>query len=124
MIHEEFDSKKQVLFTTINKSITIEEIATHYRYLRRNKQLPGNLKVLIDASNASIQFNVEDIREMERAVKFTKLKFESVREAIIVAKDFETPVKALEYMLTKGNFTFRSFQNKQEAMEWLQKRSD
>ena len=119
MLTDKFNSENNRVETILYEDIATDDILNHYAFIRRNKELPRNLKVLIDASKAKLRIDAQDIRKLEKAVNVTKLKYERIREAIVIDKQYEFVMTTLSSMISKGNLTFKPFPTIKAASEWL-----
>ena len=119
MLTEKYNSEKNRVDTLLHEEVTTEDILNHYAFIRRNKELPRDLKVLIDASKAKLRIDAQDIRKLEKTVNVTKLKYERMREAIVIDKQYEFVMTTLSSMISKGNLTFKPFPTIKAASKWL-----
>ncbi len=99
----------------------VGDIISHYVHIRNDHTLPKNLKVLIDARSTQLDLRVEDIALTNDAVKEALLNFDSLREAILVDKPYETAIATMfERFYSKiESYNFRVFSTENAARVWL-----
>lgn len=102
--------------------LKIKDIISHYEKITyNNNYLPSNLKVLIDCRDARVDINVNEIQIAHRILKNVLLKYNSIKEAVIVDKPYETALALLfKYdSLNFESYLFEVFCTKNAAKLWL-----
>lgn len=98
----------------------IEEVIEHYRTYEQNNDVPRNLRVFIDCSNSSFDFKPKDISRIWEAVDRCLAKYDSLEEAILVQRPYETAMAAIfENGAPDENYLFKLFSTREMAIDWL-----
>lgn len=115
------NEKLMILEIEMQGVITIDDIILHYTNIMDDKTLPRELKVLIDCRSTQMDINVDEISSTIDAVKKALLKYNSIREAILVDKPFETVVATLfeQYNSDLEAYNFSVFCTEKAAINWL-----
>jgi len=122
MITYEFNTKLEILETTLTGKIGIDEIVQYYNQLKGNNDLPRNLKNLIDSNNAQYTFQDKDLIKIADVIKKLLEQHNFIKEAIVQNSPYETAMAMLyERMVYYNNFQFSLFSTREAAIEWLTK---
>lgn len=121
MFDYDYNSQYNILKAKANKVLTISGIRNHYKFLEENRNLPKVLKVLIDCRTTKMDVNPEEIKGLSNQLEITTTRFESLREAILVKKPFETAIAQIFEMNynTFKNFEFNVFSTEKAALSQL-----
>ena len=120
MIKFSYNEEVGVLHTTTGGDLSIDEILGHYEEIRKNNAYPRDLKVIIDCRSTRMVVKLDDVSRIVEAAKNTLLKYDSLREAILITKPYETVVATLfEQNARFKNYHFRLFNSENSAFRWL-----
>lgn len=116
-----FNSSVQVLEVKASSELVVDEIIDHYERLFKDDSLPRNVKVCIDCRNVAFKMNVREITRTKEALIKTVQKYETINEAILVGKPFETVIATLFQDLSSDidSYRFDVFSTKEAALDWL-----
>lgn len=118
----EFYYDNDINVLTYNASGLIEkgEIIGFYENMGKNTKLPRKLKTLIDARECIYKFEIKDMDEMFDALNSALEHYTFVREAIVVAKPFETVFATLfAERMVHPKYKFKAFSTREGALNWL-----
>lgn len=121
MKRDTYDEKRMMLKTEYQGVMKIDDIIRHYVKILDDNSLPRDLKVLIDCSSAQFDVNVDEIGLATEVVKKALLKYNSIREAILVDKPHETVIATLfeKYNSALESYSFSVFSTETSARNWL-----
>ena len=117
--------------TFFNKDILILEVdfvgeirfADLFEYgekIRLDKELPRNLKILTNATQANYKLSPEEITLMQKDLKEQIKSYNSVKTAVVQDKPFETAISMLvDVDLSIPDYSHKVFSTRMAAMEWL-----
>lgn len=116
-----YNSSYNILKVKVQSLLTISGIRNHYKYLEENRDLPQNLKVLIDCRNVKMDVNPEELKDLCKQMENTLSHYEFLHEAIIVENPFETAIAQIfeMYYNTYKNFRFNVFSTEIGALNQL-----
>ncbi len=116
-----YNEKSNLLELHTMGVMQVGDIISHYVHIRKDPTLPKKLKVLIDARGAQLDLRIEDIALTNDAVKEALLNFDSLREAIIVDKPYETVIATMfeRFYSKTESYIFRVFSTENAARVWL-----
>jgi len=121
MISSIYDKKKGILITKKHGIITLNDIIEDIILVGQNTDLPENLKILTDVTEAEYRFRESEIPILVKYVKETLRKFESVKEALIQNDPYVTALSMIYQFNLKEfkNFKYKVFSSSEFAYRWL-----
>jgi len=120
-----------VIKTFYNKDLIILEVdfigeiyfTDLYEYgekIREDMELPRDLKILTNATQAIYKLSPEEITLMLNDLKEQIKPYHSVKTAVVQDKPFETAISMLvEVDLSIPDYMHKVFSTRKAAMEWL-----
>ena len=119
MISIHFD-KADGMITIVSKGeISFEEMLGAPDILTR-ENLPKNLKILEDASEAELNFNDERIPEIIQNLITQSAHLNSVKHAVIQRTPINTAISMMaERELRESHYHLKTFFSKDAALRWL-----
>lgn len=116
-----YNEMLRILETETQGIIIIDDIISHYTKIMDDSTLPRNLKVLIDCRGTQFDIEVGEISLTKDVVKKALLKYNSIKEAILVDEPYETVVATLfkQYNLSLESHSFSIFCTERAARNWL-----
>lgn len=121
MKRDTYYEELKMLKTVYQGVMKIDDIISHYLKILDDSSLPRDLKVLIDCSSAQFDVNVDEIGLATDIVKKALLKYNSIREAVLVDKPHETVIATLfeKYNSALESYSFAVFSTETAARNWL-----
>lgn len=120
MISFTFNKELNFLKTKTSGIIGIKEILKHYNHLKENNSYPKNLNVLIDCCDSEFKIEPQEIPIFIDATKQTLQKYDSLTEAILIKKPYETVIATLfKDMFNSEKYNFKIFYTEEAAIKWL-----
>jgi len=125
MINYQFNDKFQIVEVNVSGVITIKDIIDHYYNISKDDSLPNNLKEIIDCRNAQFDIDLKNIDLTYKSVKKALEAYDTIKEAILVDKPFETVVAMLFVRINANskNYCCRVFSTEDASYNWLNLRS-
>ena len=117
----EYDENAGILKFHFVGKITIEDLFENAKEIRQHKNLSKDAKLLAYADKADFIFTPEELKQFGQHIATTERRFNSVKEAFIVARPKET---AMTYIFGKSSlqmdhFKFKTFSTEEAALAWL-----
>jgi hypothetical protein len=121
MIRYSRNKELDILITNTTGITVLGDILQHYQELNKIKDLPRNLKNLIDCREAIFELNVEDLNKTKPLVKDSLKWFDSIKEAILVNQPSSTAIAMMfqDFNNSHSNYEFKIFSTKSAALDWL-----
>lgn len=116
-----YNSNLNVLEVKFIGDLDIKNVLEYYDFVRKDKSLPKNLKVLIDCSQVKFKIETTEVVYVKEAVWQTVKVSHPLREAIIVDQPYETVIATLFGNLSFDIelYNFAIFCTKEAALDWL-----
>ncbi len=116
-----YNEKSMILETKTTGILKIVDIISHYEKITLDDSLPRNLKELIDCRGTQFDLNLDEIKLAINAVKNAILKYNYIRESIIVDEPFETAVAIFFENISTGikSYNFKVFDTEYGARNWI-----
>lgn len=121
MILTKFNQEKGILQTNYQGVIKLRDYLEDIKQVGLNNELPRNLKILTDATDARFEFGEDDIpRILEYKGQYAK-NFEFIREALVQNDPYVTALSMIyQYdALYLENFQYKIFSSFDAACHWL-----
>lgn len=120
MIKYQFNSKNKVLEVTYEGKIKPNEILQYNEFILKNKELPRELKILVDAQTAAYDFSIDTVQELKKML-FENLKFYTfIKVAFLHNNPKETAISMLIEEAENGkNYFHNIFLSREKAIMWL-----
>ncbi|MFN8209424.1 MAG: STAS/SEC14 domain-containing protein [Bacteroidales bacterium] len=89
--------------------------------VKDRKNLPSEIKILMDARRATFGSRPEDLKSILRKIKEHYKKFDSIKFAIILQNPYETAIGIImqEMLREIPSVVLRVFSTEQAAVKWL-----
>lgn len=121
MITYRFNKETQILEVSYTGNILPEEIISYNEFIAENKNLPRELKVLVDARTASYQFSTKTIEILKVLVKQFMQNYKFMKVALVHSKPLETAFsQIIEDKQQPKNYFHHTFSTKEAALDWLE----
>lgn len=122
MITKEYLKDKGILIIEESGRITATELLESYREIASRDDYPGDMKVLLNGTQATYGFNINEIPVLQRQIFTVMDRFSSLRLAVIQPKLVERSyILVLERDEKRGDdIDCRFFNNEQTALRWLE----
>ncbi|MCX6183176.1 MAG: STAS/SEC14 domain-containing protein [Bacteroidetes bacterium] len=122
MITYEYDEETQILKFHFLGKITAKDLYENADTIKQHERIPKDAKLLAYADKADFVFTPEELKQFGQYVASGERKFNTVKEAFIVARPKET---ALTYIFGKSSlqiahFKFKTFSTEEAALNWLE----
>jgi len=123
MIKYTFNKQINIIELIAQDIITIDQIISYYLSISKDKSLPRNLKTLVDCTNGKLQIdlNKKEIEQASLALNTAIEVFDSIQEAVVVDKPYNTVVTTLfrDFNCDIKNFDIKIFCTQKASLEWL-----
>ena len=122
MITYEFDHGSGIFKFHFLGPITIQDLFDNAATIRANEHIPKDAKLLAYADKADFVFSTDELKKFGDYLANSERRFNSVKEAFIVARPKETALAFLFAMSSAqmDHFKFKSFSTEEAALAWLQ----
>jgi hypothetical protein len=116
-----YNEESMILETRTKGILKIEDIIEHYKKIGKEESLSRNLKILIDCRGTKMDIKINEIGQTYDTVKEVLLKYNDIREAILVDKPYETVIAVLfdNYNADLESYSFKVFSTEDAARYWL-----
>ena len=120
MIEPKFNESEGILYVEVNGKIGLQEMLASSKNLKQLSQLAKNLKILEDARNVIIDFQVSDIPQLVHNFEKNIDVFDSVRHAVIHSDPLGTAYTMLVTHFNKmKKYSIMAFSTEEAAKNWL-----
>ncbi len=121
MITTNFNAHKGIIETNFEGDVTIKEIVDYIITTKENESYPRFLKILTDATEANMDFTLDDLSIIVEENSKSLEKYDTIIDAIIIEKPKETALTFMYQRLAKNNkYRFKIFYTKAGAIKWLE----
>lgn len=120
MLFQIFDEKTGTLNVKARGNIDFWELLDLYKSIETNNELPRKLKIIVNTLKTNFDFPVEYHEDLSLAINKVIRKYDIIKEALIVDKNYEIDVALMfddKYLYE--NFSFKIFSNLKAAKKWL-----
>ena len=120
MVKTSFDGQLGILDSSFEKNVTVDEVVNYITATRLNKRYPRVLKILTDATTATMDFSPTDLnRIVEENLKSLEL-YDQIIDAIVIDSPRVTAMSLLYKDLAKSDkYRFEVFSTRETALKWL-----
>jgi len=120
MVKTSFDGQLGILDSSFEKNVTVDEIVNYITATRLNKRYPRVLKILTDATTATMDFSPTDLnRIVEENLKSLEV-YDQIIDAIVIDSPRVTAMSLLYKDLAKSDkYRFEVFSTRETALKWL-----
>ncbi|MBK7212925.1 MAG: hypothetical protein IPH88_06440 [Bacteroidales bacterium] len=120
MVEKSLDTEKNILYVTSKGSIEVEGMMKGIDFLAKAKDLPRNLKILEDATEAKVAYGHSELEMLMLSMKKAIIHFESIRHAVLSTDPTNTAFAMLAgLMMNEPNYSLKVFSTKAAAEYWL-----
>ena len=120
MINWEYNTDTQILEVYYIGNIIQEEYDNYIFFLKNSKELPRNLKILTDASNAIYSYKMINFNQVLNEIRILLRSYKCVKNAFLHAKPNETAISMImENRLKIDNYQQKIFSTNKAALDWL-----
>lgn len=120
MVVSEFNPLTGILEAKFEGSVYLKEILDYIISTKNNKELPRDLKIITDASQASYNFSYKELQNIVIENKKSLKQYNSITDAIVVTDPNTTAISMLYQELEKTKkYKFKIFSTKEAALDWL-----
>ncbi len=114
------DAYGTILYVKQQGEVSLENMRLGISFLRSNKDLPKNLRILEDSSDVKVTFTIKEIDFLVEALNETIQNFISVKHAVIL----NSPVNTVFAMILESkklvkNYELGVFSSFSAALTWL-----
>ena len=114
-----FNSETNFVEAYPKEDIYLKHVIEFYTAIKEDNELPGNLKLLIDATGKNIYINPKDISKVKRLIDEITEKYENVNIAIIHTSPMGVVIATLMGRIISINL--KAFSTRKAAIQWLSK---
>jgi hypothetical protein len=120
MIEKQFNETNGILYVRSSGKIYLKDMIDGMEYLRISDELPRNMKILENASEAEALFERKDITEIIKVLFSILPQFKTFRHAVIHTDPTNTAYTILAAgMLQHPNYSLKAFSTEIAAENWL-----
>ena len=120
MLFKIFIEETGILSIKARGNIDYWEVIDLYKYIQNDDSLPRKLKILINTTQSKFDFEIKYYEGISKAIEGVIMKYEIIKEAMIVDSPFETAVATMfEDKTIFENYSFKVFSTKEAAQNWL-----
>jgi hypothetical protein len=114
------DASGTIIFVKQHGVVTLENMRLGISFLRDNKDLPKNLRILEDSTDVKVTFSIKEIDFLVEALNETTQNFSTVKHAVIL----NSPVNTVFAMILASkklvkNYELSVFSSVSAALAWL-----
>ena len=122
MITYKLNADNHILETVFEDMISPEDLFNFMVEINSNKDLPRDLRVIIDVRNADFIFEPIAIQSIVKANFRMNRSFKMIKNAIL-ANDPDDATLTLFHQYTQGskNYLVRKFHDREKAIKWLRR---
>jgi len=120
MFRHHLNKKTGILEFLTTEQATKQGMLEVLEYLKTSSTLPRNLRILEDASQATVIFPVQELPAIAEKLKEVVVEYDSIKHAVI----HKTPVNTVYAMIfgqkhAPANYRIEVFSTKDAAIAWL-----
>ncbi len=120
MITYSFEKNKNLILVNAGEFIQLNDISSYYEHLNSYQNSLKDIAVLIDCRKTKFDIDIRRIGEIGNSIEKTCSFYETIREAMLIDKPFETAVAIIvEKRIIFPNYLFRTFSTVEAASNWL-----
>jgi hypothetical protein len=122
MIKKISDSYGLLLEAKTKKTVYLENMLEGLEYLQKDTSLPRVIRLLEDAQNVHVAFQLDDIATLHHKMHEVAKEFELIKHAVIhnTAENTAYAMLIKHYKRTK-NYLIEIFSSRDAALQWLNK---
>jgi hypothetical protein len=114
------DANGTIIYVKQEGIVHIENMMLGISFLRDNKFLPKNLRILEDSTNVEITFTIKDVKLLVEALNEATQSFNSVKHAVILNSPKNTVfAMILTSKKLMKNYELNVFSSVSAALSWL-----
>ena len=119
MIIEKLNDNGFILDVKTNPKVSIDDMLGGLEYLN-NMELPRELRILEDATDAIVSFGINDIELLMKKMYNIAKKYTFIRHAVIHNSPKNTAFTMLmQQNKIASNYSLEVFSTKKSALKWL-----
>ncbi len=120
MIKTKLDNQSGIVYVKMEGVITLEQLVDHVSLKESRQYFPRDLKLLTDARQAILSFNIDALNLITDEMQKTLQKYNRIIDAFLVENTKETAMSVLYMEMAKINhYIFRVFNTEEAALRWL-----
>ncbi|MFZ4462559.1 MAG: hypothetical protein ACOYN5_01840 [Bacteroidales bacterium] len=120
MVENRFDEKEGILYVKISGEVGLQDMFQAMGFLIQNNYLPKDLKILEDARQAKVLFNISDLDEISYKMKQSLKDFDTVRHAVIHSSPKNSAFTIIISQKVNFNgYLLKEFSSEKSAKAWL-----
>lgn len=120
MTEKKWDDKGLFLFVKSKALVSLEDMLNGISYLENDKNLPRDLRILEDASQVEVSFNISDLTLIAEKMKEAAQAYNSIKHAVIHDSPKNTAFAYIvENKQDASNYFLSVFSTEKAALEWL-----
>lgn len=122
MIKKVNDSYGLLLEAKTKEIVYLEDMLKGLEYLQKDTSLPRIIRLLEDARNVHIAFELDDIATLHSKMNEVAIEFELIKHAVIhnISENTAYAMLIKHYKRTK-NYLIEIFSSRDAALQWLNK---
>ncbi len=120
MVENRFDEKEGILYVKISGEVSLQDMFQAMGFHIQNNHLPKDLKILEDARQAKVLFNISDLDEISYKMKQSLKDFDTVRHAVIHSSPKNSAFTIIISQKVNFNgYLLKEFSSERSAKAWL-----
>jgi len=120
MVITKFDSKTGILYSNFQDKVSLKDIVDYIRKTKENISYPRKLKILTDATDATMNFGPADLMKIVFENEQSLKNYEAITDAIVVDTPKVAALSVLYGDFAKNEkYNFKVFSTKESARNWL-----
>ena len=120
MIENKYNEEEHILYVTITGEVQLQDMLDALGFIISSPELPRNLKILENATNAKIVFKVEELELIVEKLNECLLDFDSIQHAVIHSQPIGSAfVIIITKMIHHSGYVLKDFSTETAAKSWL-----
>lgn len=120
MVENRFNEKEGVLYVKISGEVGLQDMFQAMGFLLQGTNLPKDLKILEDASHATVLFSLNDLDIIAEKMQLSLKSFHSVKHAVIHSAPINSAFTIIiTNKINVEGYVLKEFSTEKSAKAWL-----
>ncbi|MBN2694739.1 hypothetical protein JXR93_08755 [bacterium] len=120
MIEKKYDSRGLLLIVKQHSTVSLDDMLKGVDFLENSTDLPKELRIIEDARDIELSFNVDDLDILIDKIKKVAIKYSLIKHSVIHNSPINTAyTMILSSKTLSNNYNLQVFSTIDAALKWL-----